>query len=318
MNRTVILNSAKFNFDGKLDFSELERVSEVIKYESASPDEIVTKSEGADIIITKELPLPGDLIRRLPGTVKLICEAGTGYNNIDIAAAKERGITVCNVPGYSTGAVAQLAISFILNLSSSIPQQQVMIRQGRLDNFTKYLQLPHHELQGKVLGVIGGGAIGGEVIRLASAFGMRVLYHDLNPGLFKEEIAVYAALDDLLRGSDFVSLHCPLTAETKYLLNIDKFRIMKPTAYVINTSRGALIKETDLIEALRQGVIAGAALDVQEVEPPAPDNPLFTMDNVIMTPHIGWQTIESRQRLMERLTGNIRAFINGAPVNVVN
>ncbi len=318
MKKTVILNSAKFNYDGGLDFSQIAKITEVISFESSTADEIVHRSEGCDILITKEIPIRGDLISKLSSSVRLICEAGTGYNNIDIKAAGERGISVCNVPGYSTEAVAQLAMSFILNLSSSITQQQIMIKQNRFDNFTKFLQVPHHEVQGKVLGVIGAGSIGRQVIKIASAFGMRILYCDLNPVLSGDSSIKSVSIDDLLRESDFVTLHCPLSADTQHLLNKDKFRLMKSSAYVINTSRGALVKESDLIEALLSGQIAGAALDVQEVEPPASDNPLFNMDNVIMTPHIGWQTLESRQRLMMKLADNVQAFITGKPVNVVN
>jgi len=318
MKKTVILNSAKFNYDGKLDFSELQKITEVTKYDSSNGDEILERSENMDIIVTKELAVPSDLIRKFTGSVKLICEAGTGYNNVDINAARERGITVCNVPGYSSESVAQLAISFILNLSSSIPQQQIMIKQDRLDNFTKYLQLPHHEVQGKILGVIGAGSIGKQVIRVAVALGMKVLVYDLNPGPWGDGSIKSASIDDVLMQSDFITLHCPLTGKTKYLFDGEKFKLMKPSAYIINTSRGALIKESDLIEALKSNHIAGAALDVLDPEPPSADNPLFGMDNVIVTPHIGWQTLESRQRLMEMLTANIRAFLNGNPINVVN
>lgn len=318
MRKAVILNSVKFNFDNKLDFKGLERTVEVVLYDKSSPDEIIKRSEGADIIITKEIPLPGELIRKLPESLKLICEAGTGYNNIDLAAAKERNITVCNVPGYSTGAVAQLAVSFILSLSSSLAQQQIMIKQNRFDNFTKFLQVTHHEVQGKVLGVIGAGAIGRQVMKIASALDMKVFYNDINPGSFVDSNIKYAPIDSLLIESDFVTLHCPLTEKTRHLINMDRLQLMKNSAYIINTSRGPLIKEKDLIDALKSGEIAGAALDVQEIEPPAADNPLFRMDNVIMTPHIGWQTLESRQRLIKMLTENIRAFINGNPLNAVN
>ncbi|HOP65148.1 MAG TPA: NAD(P)-dependent oxidoreductase [Spirochaetota bacterium] len=318
MKKTVILNSAKFNFDGRLDFSRLKGITEVFKFDESTAEEIIQRSGKRDIIISKELPIPADLIERLDDSVKLICEAGTGFNNIDISAARKRGIMVCNVPGYSTGAVAQLAVSFILNLSSSIPRQVIMINQKQFDNFTKFLQVPHHEVQGKVLGVIGAGAIGSEVIRIASVLGMKVLFYDIKEEQMNIADAEYSALDDLLRESDFVSLHCPLTEKTKHILNRDSISLMKQTAFVINTSRGALIEEGDLIDALMNNRIAGAALDVQETEPPALDNPLFTMDNVIVTPHIGWQTLESRQRLMERLTGNIEAFLNGKPENVIN
>jgi len=318
MKKTVILNSAKFNYDGKLNFSDLERIVEVALYETSSPDEILKRAEGADILITKELPLAGELIRKLPDSIKLICEAGTGFNNIELPAAKERDITVCNVPGYSTGAVAQLAVSFILCLSSSLAQQQIMVKQNRFDNFTKFLQVPHHEVQGKTLGVIGCGSIGKQVIRVASAMDMNIFYYDVNPGNFETGNIKYAPIDTLLRESDFVTLHCPLTEKTKHLIDKYKLSLMKKSSYIINTSRGPLIRESDLIEALRNGDIAGAALDVHEIEPPATDNPLFKMENVLMTPHIGWQTLESRQRLMEILTGNIQAYLKGNPVNMVS
>jgi glycerate dehydrogenase len=318
MKKTVILNSAKFNFDNKLDFSQLEKISEITKFDASAADKILERVKDQNILITKELPVPGDLIRQLPSSVELICEAGTGYNNIDIAAAREKKITVCNVPGYSTESVAQLAFSFILNLSSSIKQQQLMIKQKNFDNFTKCLQVHHSEVQGKVLGVIGAGTIGRQVIKIARVLGMNVLFYDLNPGTWDDSNVKSASIDDVLRQSDFITLHCPLTADTKHFLDKGKLKLMKPSAYVVNTSRGALIKESDLIEALKNNQIAGAALDVQDPEPPALDNPLFEMENVIITPHIGWQTIEARQRLVGRLTDNISSFINGKPVNVVN
>ena len=318
MKKTVILNSAKFNFDQKLDFSNLKKISDVTEYSSSTADEIPGRVKDINILITKELPVPADLIKKLPDSVKLICEAGTGFNNIDIAAAKEKNIIVCNVPGYSTDSVAQLAFSFILNLSSSIKQQQLMIKQKNFDNFTRFLQVPHSEIKGKVLGVIGAGTIGKQVIKIALAFGMKVLFYDLNPGSWGDGDVTSSSIDELLKQSDFVTLHCPLTADTRYFLDKDKLKLMKPSAFVVNTSRGALIKENDLIEALKNKQIAGAALDVLDPEPPSIDNPMFEMENVILTPHIGWQTIEARQRLVERLTENISSYINGKPVNVVN
>ncbi len=318
MKKTVILNSAKFNFDNRLDFSRLEKVSEVLKYDSTPSDSIIKKIQNQNILITKELPVPGELIKQFPSSVELICEAGTGFNNIDIAAAKERNITVCNVPGYSTESVAQLAFSLILNLSSSIKQQQLMFKQKNFDNFTKHLQVPHSELNGKILGVIGAGTIGRQVIKIARAFGMNVLFYDLNPGSWNDNNVKPATIDEIIKQSDFITLHCPLTADTRHLIDKSKLQLMKPSSYIINTSRGPLIKESDLIEALQNKQIAGAGLDVLDPEPPALDNPLFEMDNVILTPHIGWQTIEARQRLVEQLSVNVSSYINGKPVNVVN
>ena len=318
MKKTVILNSAKFNFDNRLNFSELEKISEVSKFDSTSPDSILEKIQNQNILITKELPVPGDVIKQFPSSVELICEAGTGFNNIDITAAKEKNITVCNVPGYSTDSVAQLAFSLILNLSSSIKQQQLMIKQKNFENFTKFLQVPHSELKGKILGVIGAGTIGKQVIKIARAFEMNVLFYDLNPGSWDDSSVKSATIEEILKQSDFITLHCPLTADTRYLIDKNRLQLMKPSSYIVNTSRGALIKENDLIEALQNKQIAGAGLDVLDPEPPALDNPLFEMENVILTPHIGWQTIEARQRLVEQLSINISSFINGKPVNVVN
>ena len=319
MKNTVLLNAAKLDFDNKLDFSPLSRLTTVTKYDASSNEEILERVKDQNIIITKEMPVGRELISQFPPSVKLICEAGTGYNNIDIVAAREKNIAVCNVPSYSTEAVAQLVITFMLNLSSSLIQQQIMLHEKNFDNFTKHLQVPHFELQNKTLGLIGGtGAIGQNVIKIALTLGMNILIYNRTPKPCDDPKVQFVALDELLRQSDFVTIHCPLTADTKHLINKDKLKLMKSTAFIINTARGAIIQESHLIEALRQGEIAGAALDVQDPEPPDLDNPLFSMDNVIMTPHIGWRRFESRQRLIELMVVNIEAFIQGKPINVVN
>jgi glycerate dehydrogenase len=318
MKNTVILNGAKLDFDNKLDFSSLSKLTTVTKYDVSSNEEILERVKGQHIIITKELPVGRDLISQFPSSVELICEAGTGYNNIDIAAAKEKNIAVCNVPSYSTEAVAQLVITFLLNLSSSLIQQQIMLNNKNFDNFTKHLQVPHFELQGKNLGIIGAGAIGKDVIKIALTLGMNILVHSRTPKSWGDARVQSVSLEELLTQSDFVSIHCPLTADTRHLINKDRLKLMKPTSYIINTSRGPIIKETDLITALQQGEIAGAALDVQDPEPPELNNPLFDMDNVILTPHIGWRRLESRQRLIKLMADNIEAFIAGKPVNIVS
>jgi glycerate dehydrogenase len=318
MKNTVILNGAKLDFDNKLDFSSLSKLTTVTKYDVSSNEEILERVKGQHIIITKELPVGRDLISQFPSSVELICEAGTGYNNIDIAAAKEKNIAVCNVPSYSTEAVAQLVITFLLNLSSSLIQQQIMLNNKNFDNFTKHLQVPHFELQGKNLGIIGAGAIGKDVIKIALTLGMNILVHSRTPKSWSDARVQSVSLEELLTQSDFVSIHCPLTADTRHLINKDRLKLMKPTSYIINTSRGPIIKETDLIAALQQGEIAGAALDVQDPEPPELNNPLFDMDNVILTPHIGWRRLESRQRLIKLMADNIGAFIAGKPVNIVS
>lgn len=319
MKNTVFLNSAKLDFDNKLDFSPLSKITTVTKYDASSNEDILERVKDQNIIITKELPVGRDLISQFPPSVKIICEAGTGYNNIDIAAAREKNIAVCNVPSYSTEAVAQLVITFMLNLSSSLIQQQIMLHQKNFDNFTKHLQVPHFELQNKTLGLIGGtGAIGRNVIKIASTLGMNILVYSRTPKPMDESNVQFVGLEELLQQSDFVTLHCPLTANTKHLINKESLKLMKPSSFIINTARGAIINETDLIEALQNGTIAGAALDVQDPEPPELDNPLFDMSNVILTPHIGWRRFESRQRLIDLMAVNIEAFIQGKPINVIN
>ncbi|CUU47436.1 NAD(P)-dependent oxidoreductase [Clostridium beijerinckii] len=317
MNNIVFLNASRINFDGQLDFSSLDNLGKVTKYEDSSNDEILERVIEQNIVITKELTISKELIEKFPSSVKLICEAGTGYNNIDIIAAREKGISVCNVPGYSSEAVAQLVITFILNLSSSLAQQQRMIENKNYSNFTKYLQVPHIEIQNKTLGVIGAGSIGIQVMNVAKALGMKILvysrsYKDLGDSNIK-----FVSLEELLKESDFVTIHCPLTTETRYLIDKSRLDLMKSSSFIINTSRGAIIKETDLIEALNNKKIAGAALDVQDPEPPELNNPLFNMENVILTPHIGWKCFESRQRLINLLANNIEAFIKKEPVNII-
>lgn len=318
MKSTVILNAAKLDFDHKLDFSQISKLTLMNKFDSSSEQEILQRVQDQTVVITKELTVGRDLILQFPPSVKLICEAGTGYNNIDISAAREKNIAVCNVPGYSTEAVAQLAIALMLNLSSSLSLQQTMVRQKNFSNFTDHLQVPHFELQNKTLGVIGAGSIGYQVATVARALGMKILAYSRTAKSWGNLDATFVSLDELLTNSDFVSIHCPLTVETRHLINKDSLKLMKPSAFIINTSRGPIINEFDLIAALQTNQLAGAALDVQDPEPPALDNPLFMMDNVILTPHIGWKTFESRQRLIGLLAKNIEAFSHGKPINVVN
>ena len=306
--KTVVLNSERMNYDGKLDLSTLS--SEVKEYASTEQDQILERVQGMDVVVTKEMPVDGDTIARFPDSVQLICEAGTGYNNIDIEAARARGITVCNIPAYSTERVAHTAIMMILNLSSSMQIQQAMLARGDRSNFTKCMQVSHVEVNGKVLGVVGAGTIGRDVIKVAQALGMKVLAYTRTPRADEDNLK-YVSLEELLKQSDYISLHCPLTPQTRHM-------IKKPTAYIINTGRGALIDEPALIEALKEGRIAGAGLDVQETEPPVQNNPLYDMPNVILTPHMGWKGLETRQRLVSILAANIQAFDEGRPQNVVS
>ena len=313
--RVVVVNAGKMNYDHALDFSVLS--SDVQVYDNSTNEELIERIQGARVVVTKELPVNAELLSQFPDTVKLIVEAGTGYNNIDLNAAKERGITVCNIPAYSTERVAHTVIMMILNFASTMQQQIGMLAKGDRSNFTKYLQVSHTEVNGKTLGVVGAGHIGMEVIKVAKALGMNILVHTRTPKADGEGIR-YVSLDELLENSDYITLHCPLNEQTKYMINKEAISKMKPSAVIVNTGRGPLINEADLCEALAAKRIAGAGLDVQEVEPPAEDSPLYTLDNVIITPHMGWKGLETRQRLVGIIRDNVQAFFKGEPINVVS
>ena len=311
----VVVNASKMNYDHALDFSVLS--SDVQVYDDSTNEELIERIQGARVVVTKELPVGADLLSQFPDTVKLIVEAGTGYNNIDLNAAKARGITVCNIPAYSTERVAHTVIMMILNFASTMQKQIGMLAKGDHSNFTKYLQVSHTEVNGKTLGVVGAGHIGMEVIKVAKALGMNVLVHTRTPKADGDGIR-YVSLDELLEHSDYITLHCPLNEQTKYMINKEAISKMKPSAVIVNTGRGPLINEADLCEALAAKRIAGAGLDVQEVEPPAEDSPLYTLDNVIITPHMGWKGLETRQRLVGIIRDNVQAFFKGEPINVVS
>ena len=313
--RVVVVNAGKMNYDHALDFSVLS--SDVQVYDNSTNEELIERIQGARVVVTKELPVNAELLSQFPDTVKLIVEAGTGYNNIDLNAAKERGITVCNIPAYSTERVAHTVIMMILNFASTMQKQIGMLAKGDRSNFTKYLQVSHTEVNGKTLGVVGAGHIGMEVIKVAKALGMNVLVHTRTPKADGDGIR-YVSLDELLENSDYITLHCPLNDQTKYIINKEAIGKMKPSAVIVNTGRGPLINEADLCEALAAKRIAGAGLDVQEVEPPAEDSPLYTLDSVIITPHMGWKGLETRQRLVGIIRDNVQAFFKGEPINVVS
>ncbi len=313
--KTVVLNAQKMNYDQKLDLSVIG--DDLTVYDDTLNELILERVQGCEAVVTKELLLNAETILSFPSCVKLICEAGTGFNNIDIDACKEKNITVCNVPSYSSQRVAHLAISFILNFSSSLHLQQSMLSTNNRSNFSSSLKVSHHEVNDKTLGVIGYGNIGKEVIKVATALGMNILVYtrtkrsDLNNIKFVD-------LNTLLTQSDYISLHCPLNEETKHIINKESIQKMKSTAFLINTSRGSLVDEPALIEALQNHVIAGAALDVQEIEPPLDNNPLYTLENVQLTPHIGWKGLETRQRLIAIVAKNIQSFFKDNPINVVS
>ena len=313
--RVIVVNASKMNYDHLLDFSVVS--NDVQVYDDSTNEEVIERIQGARVVVTKELPVGAELLSQFPESVKLIVEAGTGYNNIDLDAARAKGITVCNIPAYSTERVAHTVIMMLLNFSSTMQQQIGMLAKGDRSNFTKYLQVSHTEVNGKTLGVVGAGHIGMEVIKVAKALGMNVLVHTRTPKADGDGIR-YVSLDELLENSDYITLHCPLNDQTKYMINKEAISKMKTSAVIVNTGRGPLINEADLCEALATKRIAGAGLDVQEVEPPAEDSPLYTLDNVIITPHMGWKGLETRQRLVGIIRDNVQAFFKGEPINVVS
>lgn len=314
-DKTVVLNAGLVNYDGNVDYSKI--ASEVVIYDETSEDKILERVNGFTIVVTKEMKVTSDIIRKFPDSVKMICEAGTGYNNIDLDAVREKGIILCNIPAYSSERVAHTAILMILNLASSMQKQIRMLSEGNHDNFHKHLMVDHVEVNGKTLGVIGYGNIAKEIIKVAQALGMKILVTTRTPRADVENIH-FTTNEEVFMQSDFISLNCPLNESTRHMINKETLAMMKPTAYLVNTARGALVDEKALIDALQNNVIAGAGLDVQEVEPLDDASPLYTMDNVIITPHMGWRGLETRQRLVSLIQDNIRAFSKGQPINRVD
>lgn len=311
-DRTVVLNAGLVNYDHQVNYHDI--ASKVVIYADTPEKLILERVEGFDIVVTKEMKVSGEIIRQFPSSVKLIVEAGTGYNNLDVEAIKEKGICLCNVPAYSTKRVAHTVIMMILNLASSMQQQITMLAHHNYDNFQKHLMVKHEEVNDKTLGIIGYGNIGKEVIQVASALGMKILVYTRSQHEDFDDVH-FTTLHEVLSQSDYISLHCPLNEQTKHMIGRDELALMKPNACIINTARGALIDEKALIEALENHQIAGAGLDVQEEEPLDPTSPLFAMSQVIVTPHMGWKGLETRQRLIEIVKKDITAFVEGKPIN---
>ena len=273
MSKVVILNAEAINYDGQLDFTSI--ADNVVTYNQTAPEQLGERTKGATIVVTKELPMTAEHIAQLPESVQMCVEAGTGYNNYDLAALASRGIALTNIPAYSTARVADTAIMLMLSLASSLQQQVRMLAAGNHDNFTKHLMVPHVELNGKTLGVIGYGHIGQAVIKRALAMEMQILVATRTPRSDLPGVH-FTTQADLLQHSDVVSLHLPLTPATHHLIDEAALAQMKPSAFLINTARGGLVDTDALIAALTAGTLAGAGLDVQEPEPLPADSPLYT------------------------------------------
>ena len=316
--RAVFLDHASLDL-GDLDMAPLRQMfGELILHNASTSEQVVERLQGAQVAISNKVRLSADALAACP-ELKLILVSATGTNNIDLAAARERGITVANCQGYGTASVAQHALLLLLNLATRLPDYQAAVRDGAWQRSSQFclLDFPIIELQGKTLGILGHGELGGAFARLAEALGMRILYGAL-PG--RPPRADRLPLSELLPQVDALSLHCPLTEQTRNLIGAAELALMKPQALLLNTARGGLVDEQALADCLRAGHLGGAAFDVLSEEPPRNGNPLLAGDipRLIITPHNAWGSREARQRIVGQLSENARAFFSGAPIRVVN
>lgn len=333
----LFLNSRRLDYDGKLDFTSWYNLCETVVLHPVDaltdPGEMLQllADYQATIVVAKEMIVPGQVVTKMSGQVQLICEAGTGYNNWPIELARKHGIPVCNIPTYSTEAVAHLAITYMMNFSISMFEQQRMLQRKDHSNFSGPFSLPLRELGSQTLGLIGGsGRIGTRVAEIALALGIQHVYISSRRGILPTDhplaghpqVTCTSDVTIVLQQSDYVSLHTPLNDETRASFGQEQLEQMKYNAFLINTSRGAVIAEDELIQALQLGTIAGAGLDVTATEPLAVDSPLWTLPNVWLSPHTGWRRLETRQRLVDMTAENIRSFVKGTTehdyINVVN
>jgi len=317
--KIVVLDGYTLN-PGDLSWERLLDLGEVVLHDRTPSDKILERSKGAEVLITNKTPLTEEIMKSLPD-LKYIGVLATGYNVVDAEAAKRRNIIVTNVPAYSTMSVAQLTFSLLLELCHHVQRQSDSVIQGKWAQSPDfcYSDFPLKELSGKTIGIIGFGNIGKKVADIATVFGMNIIAasrHQMDQSERKN--FRWVQINDLLEQADVVSIHCPLTPETKGLMNAGSLKRMKRSAFLLNTSRGPVVVEQDLADALNNGIIAGAGIDVLSSEPPSIDNPLFKAKNCIITPHIAWATKEARVRLMDIAISNIASFIDGKPVNVVS
>ena len=315
----IVMLDAYTTNPGDLSWDSFSLLGDLTVYDRTPSDKVIERAKDADIVITNKTPITRDIIDCLPN-LKFIALMSTGYNIVDYVYLKEKGIPVSNIPSYSTDAVAQLVLSFILELAMNVGLHSDSVKNGEwseCDDFC-YWKTPLTELSGKTIGIFGLGKIGRAVAERAKAFGMNVVafvprIHGDEPDYIK-----LLSLDEMLSVSDVVSMHCPLTPETEGIVNTEFIAKMKDGAYFINTSRGTVVNEAALADALNTGKLGGAGLDVLSTEPPRKDNPLLSAKNCFITPHIAWASFETRKRLVGILYDNINAFINGKPQNVIN
>lgn len=311
----LVITDARTVTRGDLSLAPLSEFAKVAVYDNLAKADYAEALADADMLLCNKTIVDKALMDCAP-KLKYIGLFATGYNNIDVAEASRRGITVCNAGSYSTMAVAQHVFALILAHASRVSEYDAFVRDGGWKNsatFSPFI-FPTHELYGCTLGIVGYGSIGRQVAEIGRAFGMNVLVHSRSPKHDVENVS----LDELMRSSDYITFHCPLNDQTRGMVGERELGLCKPTAFLINTARGGVVQEKALADALKAGMISGAAIDVLSVEPMPQDCPLFGIENCIITPHVAWAPMETRVRLLEIVCGNIRSFLSGKPVNVVN
>lgn len=318
--KTVILDGKTTN-PGDLSWDFLKKYGEVEIFDRTPREKIVERTHDADIVVTNKTPLTRAEIDKMQN-VKFVALLSTGYNVVDCAYLKEKGIPVSNIPAYSTMGVAQLVFAFISELAVGVAMHSDAVKSGEWSNCPDFCfwKKPLTELSGKTIGIVGFGKIGGAVADIAEAYKMNIiaLSGHVTDQSARKNFRWAKNLDDLAENADIITFHCPLTKETEKIVNADFLSKCKKTAFIINTSRGPVVDEKALADALNSGEIAGAGVDVLSTEPPAKDNPLLTAKNCFITPHIAWAAFETRERLMGIFKSNIEAFVSGKPINVVN
>ena len=314
--KIVILDAYTVN-PGDLTWHPLDEMADLVIYDRTQPEQVVERCKGAEIVLTNKVILDAEVLNHLPH-LTYIGVLATGYNVVDLEVASRQSITVTNIPAYSTNSVAQMVWAHILNITNRVGHYAEENKNGRWTRSKDfcYYDYTHSELAGKTIGIVGLGNTGMATARIAQAFGMNVIAYTSKDKLPEEMKKV--TLDELFKSSDIVSLHCPLTNETKELVNKERLDMMKPSAILINTSRGPVVNETDVAAALNEGKIAAFGADVVSVEPAKKGNPLLMAKNCFLTPHIVWATKEARQRLIDICIANIKAFLDDKPQNVVN
>ena len=317
--KIVILDGYTLN-PGDLSWDALKELGELVIYDRTPADKVAERAAGAEVIFTNKTPVNEDALNQLP-ELKFIGVLATGYNIVNTDVAKAKGILVANVPGYGTTSVVQLTFALLLELCLHVQRHSDAVMNGKWSRSADFCfwDFPLIELSGKTMGIIGFGNIGQQVADVATAFGMKIIGNSrTRTDQSHRKNFSWADIPELLQEADVVSIHCPLFAETKGLINKESLKLMKSSAFLLNTSRGPIVIDEDLADALNNDVIAGAGIDVLSIEPPPPGNPLFAAKNCIITPHIAWATKEARMRLMDTTVSNLAAFLQGNPVNIVN